>query len=57
MSRRWGRDPDWFRSLDADTQTSLIADYILETESQKDKEERKALYNKEQVRKMRERYG
>ena len=57
MSRRWGQGPYWFRSLDPDMQTSLIADYILETESQKDREERKTRYNKEQIRKMRARYG
>jgi len=57
MSRRWGRDPDWFRSLDPDTQTSIIADYILETETQKQREERKTRYNREQIHRMRNRDG
>ena len=30
IERHWGREPGWFRSLDRDPQTSLIAAYNVE---------------------------
>lgn len=55
LCRFWGQTPGWFRNLPAQTQTDLIADYILEHESQKDRDERKKKYNIQQARRMKER--
>ena len=51
----WSKHPLWFSQLDKDIQIDLIADYILDQEGKKEREERKKRYNIEQVRKMRER--
>ena len=55
LCRFWGQPPGWFRNLPAQTQTDLIADYILEHESQKDRDERKERYNIQQARRIKER--
>ena len=55
ISRMWSKHPRWFSHLDKDIQIDLIADYILDQEGKKEREERKKKYNIEQVRKMRER--
>jgi len=55
LCRFWGQPPGWFASLDPQTQTDLIADYILEHESQKDRDERKKKYNIQQARRIKER--
>lgn len=55
LCRFWGQAPGWFTNLDRQTQTDLIADYILEHESQKDRDERKKRYNVQQARRLKER--
>ena len=55
LCRFWGQSPGWFRNLPPQTQTDLIADYILEHESQKDRDERKKRYNIQQARRIKER--
>jgi len=57
ISRHWAQPPDWFDSLDAQTQTDLIADYILDNESQKDKDARKKQYNVQQARRIKKRFS
>ena len=51
----WGQHPRWFQGLDKDIQIDLIADYILDQEGKKEREERKKRYNMQQVQRMRER--
>jgi len=55
ISRFWHQDPRWFLTLPPETQTDLIADYILEHESQKERDERKSKYNIQQARRLKER--
>ena len=55
LCRFWSQPPGWFRNLPPQTQTDLIADYILEHESQKDRDERKKRYNIQQARRIKER--
>lgn len=33
IERAWGQEPDWFYSLDATTQTKLLAEYRLSNSS------------------------
>jgi len=55
ISRHWHKDPGWFLTLSSELQTDLIADYILDQDTQKQRDERKKRYNVQQARRMRER--
>ena len=55
LCRFWKQPPGWFSNLPPQIQTDLIADYILEHESQKERDERKKRYNEQQARRLKER--
>jgi hypothetical protein len=40
MAKAWNRDPDWFYSLDHQTQIKVLANYRLETSSPKEIKDR-----------------
>jgi len=52
ISRRWMRDPGWFENLPPETQTDLVAEYLIENETPKQREERKAEYNRSIARRF-----
>jgi hypothetical protein len=46
------RDPGWFENLPPETQTDLVAEYLIENETPKQREERKAEYNRSIARRF-----
>lgn len=61
VSRYWGRDPNWYDTLDADTKRLVLADYMLETETEEQRKERQARQQRRILNRAREiqrkRYG
>jgi hypothetical protein len=46
ISKSWGRDPDWFSSLDSEMQTDLLANYRIENQSKEESERKEKLVKK-----------
>tara|TARA_R110000803_G_scaffold7436_8_gene23977 strand:- start:3429 stop:3635 length:207 start_codon:yes stop_codon:yes gene_type:complete len=46
ISKEWGREPDWFSSLDSDSQSNLIAMYRIENQTKEEHEKHKNITKK-----------
>jgi len=51
ISQHWGRHPHWFAGLSKDIKVQLVADHRLRNETQKEYDNRKKMYNNQEIQK------
>ncbi len=61
VSRYWGKDPNWYNTLDVDNKRIVLADYLLAHETEEQSKERKNRHQRRIIERARQnhrmRYG
>ena len=52
VAKSWNRDPNWFYSLEPETQIKVLADYRLETSSPEQIKERREANKRARMKEM-----